>query len=63
MGMDRQSYVRGFQDALELVLAELERAEDLEDAKKRIRALWSLAMEHKLDEIQRQLGYIATDCH
>ena len=61
--MDRQSYVRGFQDALELVLAELERAEDLEDAKKRVRVMWNLAMEHKLGEIQRQLGYITTDCH
>ena len=36
--MDRASYMRGFQDALELALAEIERARDLEDARKRIRA-------------------------
>jgi len=60
--MDRTDYMRGFQNALELALAEIERARDLEDTRKRIRTLWSLAVEHKLDEIQRQLGCISTDC-
>ena len=62
MGMDKNSYVRGFTDALELVLVELQRAKDLEDARERVRTLYGLALEHKLDEIQRQLGYIPTNC-
>jgi len=57
--MDKPSYIRGFNDALELVMVELQRAKDLEDAKARIRSLYGLAVEHKLEEIKRQLGYMA----
>jgi len=51
-------YERGFTDALELVMSELEDAKDLEDARARIRALLSLALEHKMTELKRRLGYI-----
>jgi len=41
---------------------EIRSDEDIEDARKRVRALYGLALEHKLNEIQRQLGYISTNC-
>ena len=59
MGMDRDSYVRGFTDALEMVLVELQKCRDLDEAVKRIKAMYGLALEHKLDELKRQLGYAA----
>ena len=51
-------YERGFTDALELVVSELEDARDLEDARTRVRLLLSLALEHKMTELKRRLGYV-----
>lgn len=51
-------YERGFTDALELVVSELEEARDLEDAKARVRLLLSLALEHKMTELKHRLGYV-----
>jgi len=47
-----REYERGFTDALELV------ASDLEDAKARVKALLGLALEHKMTELKRRLGYV-----
>ena len=52
-------YERGFTDALELVVSELEDAKDLKDAKERVRLLLSLALEHKMTELKHRLGYVA----
>ena len=51
-------YERGFTDALELVVSELEDAEDLEDARTRVELLLSLALEHKMTELKRRVGYV-----
>ncbi len=53
-----REYERGFTDALELVASELEEAKDLEDAKARVKALLGLALEHKMTELKRRLGYV-----
>lgn len=52
-------YERGFTDALELVASELEEARDVEDARARVRLLLGLALEHKMEELRRRLGYVA----
>jgi len=52
-------YERGFTDALKLVVSELEDAENLEDARTRVKLLLSLALEHKMTELKRRLGYVA----
>ena len=49
-------YERGFTDALELVVSELEDAKDLKDAKERVKLLLSLALEHKMTELKTQTG-------
>jgi len=54
-----KEYERGFTDALELVVSELEDAENLEDARTRVKLLLSLALEHKMTELKRRLGYVA----
>jgi len=51
-------YERGFTDALELVVSELEEAKNLKDAKERVRLLLSLALEHKMTELKHRLGYV-----
>ena len=51
-------YERGFTDALELVVSELENAKDLEDARTRIELLLSLTLEHKMTELKRRVGYV-----
>jgi len=51
-------YERGFTDALELVVSELEDAKDLKDAKERVKLLLSLALEHKMTELKHKLGYV-----
>ena len=55
--MGSSSYVRGFTDALEMVLLEIKRAKDLEDLRRRVELMLGLATEHKIDQIARQLGY------
>ena len=52
-------YERGFTDALELVVSELEDAKDLKDAKERVKLPLSLALEHKMTELKHRLGYVA----
>ena len=45
-------YERGFTDALELVVSELE------DARTRVELLLSLTLEHKMTELKRRVGYV-----
>ena len=52
-------YERGFTDALELVVSELENAKDLEDARTRVELLLSLTLEHKMTELKHRLGCVA----
>ena len=46
-------YERGFTDALELDVSELEETRDLE-----VRLLLGLALEHKVTELKHKLGYV-----
>jgi len=55
--MGNKEYIRGFTDALELVLLELKRAKDLDELRRRVELMLGLALEHKLEELARQLGY------
>ena len=55
--MMENDYVRGFTDALEMVLLEFKRVKDLEDLRRRVELMLGLALEHKMEELARQLGY------
>ena len=55
--MGNKDYIRGFIDAVEIALLELRRAKDLEDARRRLEKIYTLAVEHKIDQVARELGY------
>ena len=55
--MGNKEYLRGFIDAVEIALLELRRAKDLEDARRRLEKIYTLAVEHKIDQVARELGY------
>jgi len=55
--MMENDYVRGFTDALEMVLLEFKRVKDLEDLRRRVELMLGLAVEHKIDKIAQRLGY------
>jgi len=55
--MGSKEYLRGFIDAVEIALLELRRAKDLEDARRRLEKIYTLAVEHKIDQVARELGY------
>ena len=50
-------YLRGFTDCAEMILLELKKAKDLEDARKRVEYILSAAVEKKIEELARRLGY------
>jgi len=60
--MSRTDYLRGFVDALEMVMIEVKRAKNLRDARRRIEAMLGMALEHKIEELARQLGYPLKIC-
>jgi len=53
----RAEYVRGFNDALEMVLLLLKRVKSLDDARQKIEELLGTAVERKIEELARELGY------
>jgi len=50
------SYQRGFEDAVELCLMEIEKTENIEEIRRRIQYLLGLVKEHKFDQIKQRLG-------
>ena len=56
----RAEYVRGFNDALEMVLLLLKRVKSLDDARQKIEELLGTAVERKIEELARELGYPLT---
>jgi len=56
--VDRESYRRGFEDAVELCLAELNDSNILEKAKKRLEEVLSLIKEDKIERLKRMLWMI-----
>ena len=63
--MPGSDYIKGLSDGFALALAvikgsrDVEDAENLEDAMTRVKLLLSLALEHKMTELKRRLGYVA----
>jgi len=53
--MDRESYRRGQEDAVELCLYELSKARNLEDAKRRIQEILGLIKEDKIVRLRDML--------
>lgn len=56
--MDKESYKRGFEDCVELCLYEIQKAENLEEARKRIREFLGLVKEDKLERLKERLWVI-----
>ena len=56
--MERESYRRGMEDALELCFHEVNKAEKLEVARNSIKELLGLVKEDKLDWIRKMLWMI-----
>jgi hypothetical protein len=52
------SYEKGFEDALELIYADVEQSKNKKDALQRIRYLLGLIKEHKIDRIKQMIGAI-----
>jgi len=52
------SYAEGFEDATELCLHEVEKAKDLEDAKRRIQKIIQLVKERKFERIKSMLALL-----
>lgn len=52
------SYAEGFEDATELCLHEVEKAKDLEDAKRRIQKIIRLVKERKFERIKSMLALL-----
>ena len=50
------TYQEGFEDSLELCLAEVKRSNSKKDAVERIKYLLGLVKEHKFDRIKQILG-------
>ena len=60
MQMGKTDYIRGFNDALELVLLAIKEAKDVEDVRKRVEEILGAVVERKIEELARQLGYPLT---
>jgi len=58
--MGKTDYIRGFNDALELVLLAIKEAKDVEDVRKRVEEILGAVVERKIEELARQLGYPLT---
>jgi len=52
---DISDYNRGFEDALELCLADLEETKTLEEAKAKVRSYLGLLKEHKLKRLRKMV--------
>jgi len=50
-----QDYLRGFEDAIELALYRVSKAESLRHAREELERIWSQVKERKLDAIERAL--------
>ena len=55
--MGKTDYIRGFNDALELVLLAIKEAKDVEDVRKRVEEILGAVVERKIEELARELGY------
>ena len=53
--MASQDYLRGFEDAIELALYRVSKAESLRHAREELERIWSQVKERKLDAIERAL--------
>lgn len=53
--MSQESYRRGWEDAIELCLYELERAKSLEEAGQKIKELLGLVKEDKIERLKEML--------
>ena len=58
--MGKTDYIRGFNDALELVLLLLKQVRSVDEAREKIEELHGTAVEKKIEELARQLGYPLT---
>jgi len=54
--MDKDSYLKGFEDCLDLILIELRKAKNLEDAKLRIEVIYTELKENKYEAIRKMLN-------
>ncbi|WP_187152667.1 hypothetical protein [Acidianus manzaensis] len=54
--MDKDSYVKGFEDCLDFVLIELKKSKDLNDAKTRIEVIYTEFKENKYETIKKMLN-------
>ena len=52
---DTLAYNRGFEDALELCLADLEKTKTLEEAREKVRCYLGLVKENKLERLRKML--------
>ena len=55
--MGKTDYIRGFNDALELVLLAIKQAKDVEDVRRRVEEILGAVVERKIEELARELGY------
>ncbi len=58
--MDRESYRRGFEDATEFCLDEVNDSRSLEEARHRIEEVLSLIKEDKLERLKQMLWMISS---
>ena len=56
--LDRESYRRGFEDAAELCLSEINESKTLKEAKQRVETVLSLIKEDKLERLKQILWVI-----
>jgi hypothetical protein len=54
--VDKDSYLKGFEDCLDLVLIELKKSKDLKDAKIRIEVIYTEFKENKYQTIKKVLN-------
>jgi len=53
----RAEYVRGFNDALEMVLLIVKSAKSVDEVRQKVEELLGATVEKKIEELARQLGY------
>ncbi|WP_167738485.1 hypothetical protein [Saccharolobus sp. E5-1-F] len=54
--MDKDCYLKGFEDCLDLVLIELKKSKNLEEAKVRIEVIYTELKENKYEVIRKMLN-------
>ena len=55
--MGRTDYIRGFNDAVEMILMAIKDAKDLDEAREIIKRILGAVVEHKIEQIAREIGY------